>query len=435
MKKLLVLLVTLPLLFQCSDTDKIVNLPEDAQPYYAFKIEDPMYDEDYVRIGGQSEITVYLDSIGDRPLSNFNLSIAFQDTMLTVLDVIPDPALKCWDIFNYTVSRFEDENGTPIELLRITAIADDKHPWSSPPNCSDAENSNLEYPDKLFEISVQVTSDYAYECWCLPLYFYWLDCDDNTVADADYSAEYVSRGVYDIAWIGEEHYKKLIPDDNEIDAVDHIYGIFSDCMVTHESTLPQKASVIDFYDGCLELSCSGPEIWIGDLNLNYVPFEIADAILFVDYFIYGESVFKINLEGQIAESDVNRDDVPLTLADLTYLIRVLYGDAVAWDELQHYQTSAYISIENDTVYVECDQDLGAVSISFYDRVNSKSLLESFTLRDDYINGFTNVIIYKMGRESIPAGKTALMVLSDLAYIHKFEAAGYLGECVTSVIKQ
>ena len=55
---------------------------------------------------------------------------------------------------------------------------------------------------------------------------------------------------------------------------------------------------------------------------------IADAVTLANYFIYGLSAFSINIEGQIAASDVNADGIPLSVADLVYLIRVITGDAL-----------------------------------------------------------------------------------------------------------
>ncbi len=65
----------------------------------------------------------------------------------------------------------------------------------------------------------------------------------------------------------------------------------------------------------------------GDLNLNGIPFELADAQLFADYFEYGLSVFTIDVEAQIAASDVNMDDIVLTVADYIFLLRIIQGEA------------------------------------------------------------------------------------------------------------
>jgi len=67
----------------------------------------------------------------------------------------------------------------------------------------------------------------------------------------------------------------------------------------------------------------------GDLNLNGIPFEIADAILYSNYFMYGLSVFTIDINAQIAASEINGDGLPLTVADFIYMLRVIDGTYVS----------------------------------------------------------------------------------------------------------
>ncbi len=62
---------------------------------------------------------------------------------------------------------------------------------------------------------------------------------------------------------------------------------------------------------------------VGDINLNGVPCEIADAVLFTKYFVYGLSAFHIDLTAQVAETDVNADGQTLSLGDLIHLVRII----------------------------------------------------------------------------------------------------------------
>lgn len=64
----------------------------------------------------------------------------------------------------------------------------------------------------------------------------------------------------------------------------------------------------------------------GDINLNGIPFELEDAALFADYFMVGMSVFTIDPEAQIAATDVNMDGYVLTIADMVYMVRVIWGE-------------------------------------------------------------------------------------------------------------
>ncbi len=90
---------------------------------------------------------------------------------------------------------------------------------------------------------------------------------------------------------------------------------------------------IDFFNGGIDIVCADSIDARGDINLNGFGYEIADAVLFSHYFIYGLPVFTINQAGQIAASDANADGLALTVADLVYLIRVVVGDALPYDKI------------------------------------------------------------------------------------------------------
>ncbi len=65
----------------------------------------------------------------------------------------------------------------------------------------------------------------------------------------------------------------------------------------------------------------------GDVNLNGLPYEVADWVCFQDFLVHGDSVLT-NPEQQAHNSNVNCDDFPWTIADLLYLCRVILHDAV-----------------------------------------------------------------------------------------------------------
>lgn len=67
-----------------------------------------------------------------------------------------------------------------------------------------------------------------------------------------------------------------------------------------------------------------PKVLIGDINLNGIPYEVGDAILFINYLVHGSSVL-IDPPQQTATSDVNKDGYPWTIADLVTLINIING--------------------------------------------------------------------------------------------------------------
>jgi hypothetical protein len=62
----------------------------------------------------------------------------------------------------------------------------------------------------------------------------------------------------------------------------------------------------------------------GDINLNEYPYEIGDAVTFLNYFM-GLTEFN---RRQYANSDCNRDGIQASIADLVYLLAVVSGDTV-----------------------------------------------------------------------------------------------------------
>ena len=63
----------------------------------------------------------------------------------------------------------------------------------------------------------------------------------------------------------------------------------------------------------------------GDINLNGISNEIADYVVYANYFLMGVAAFTVNPGSQIAASEVNGDGLALTVNDLVYLIRIIEG--------------------------------------------------------------------------------------------------------------
>jgi hypothetical protein len=59
----------------------------------------------------------------------------------------------------------------------------------------------------------------------------------------------------------------------------------------------------------------------GDINSNGYPFEIADAVLFINFLAGTETLSPQSLQ----QSDINFDDRPGSIADLTYFFRIVEG--------------------------------------------------------------------------------------------------------------
>lgn len=212
---ILTLALILSILFSCNSNSVKIEIP-DGEPYYKIKIEDPRYDPGFTFVGMEKDISVYLDSIGERPLGEFNLSIAFNDSALSVMDIVPGEAIECWDVFSYhvdTTSILIDDS--TFGIIRITAIADVPH-ISNQSNCPEINNSILVPNTELIKITFYVKDHYQYECQYVPIIFYWNDCKDNTVSTGLNQERLISQNVYEMNWISDDDlYNKLIPDDSK----------------------------------------------------------------------------------------------------------------------------------------------------------------------------------------------------------------------------
>ncbi len=72
------------------------------------------------------------------------------------------------------------------------------------------------------------------------------------------------------------------------------------------------------------ISVIGPEeILVGDINLNGIPYEVGDIVLFVNH-LTNPVLFPFNAI-QVEATDVNADGLPETVADLVYLINIVNG--------------------------------------------------------------------------------------------------------------
>lgn len=64
----------------------------------------------------------------------------------------------------------------------------------------------------------------------------------------------------------------------------------------------------------------------GDINLDLVPFTVADAVTFVNWFrVNNNSVFLFDPERQIAASNIDCDTLPLEMSDFTRLLSIING--------------------------------------------------------------------------------------------------------------
>jgi len=127
----------------------------------------------------------------------------------------------------------------------------------------------------------------------------------------------------------------------------------------------------------------------GDINLDGLPYTIADAIFYVNYFVYGLEALGPDFQTAAENSDINGDGKVLTLPDLVLLIGIIVGDETPFCpknlELKRYE----YWVENTVLSVS--DELGALYLEL-DRVTDIHLLNS----DMEMKKDTNrVIVYSL----------------------------------------
>lgn len=249
-----------------------------------------------------------------------------------------------WEYFDYRFLSSRLCDTCPRGMMQVVGIAElnngDIHPdW----DCFDS--LGVEGPYTLFTLKFRLTYDRTFECSWNPIRFLWADCGDNTVTctpDSNGLVLGASRYVFDDTTLTESL-------NNDTTGYPTITGFQAECPPTHGLINMPVVQVVDYINGGIHVVCGE---WIdarGDVNLNGTTNEIADAVLFSNYFVRGIGVFNVNYQGQVAATDVNRNGVTLELGDLVYLIRHITGDVLPLDELK--PTPASYTYDNGVVSV------------------------------------------------------------------------------------
>jgi len=325
------------------------------------------------------------------PIGGFDLLIKYDNSALTLAEVLPGGFITdCgWEYFTY---RFGADgncgNGCPSGLVRIVSIAETNN-GNNHPDCFTNYPPPPGLDSVIATLKFLVSNDRTLECQYTPIEFFWIDCGDNGLSSQDGDSLLISRYVYGYSG-GDPYYR--------IDATAGIefpttQGAQEECDLFTPGK-PATWRVIDFFNGGVDIVCADSIDARGDLNLNNFAYEIADAVLFSRYFIYGLPVFTINQAGQIAASDANADGLTLTVADLVYLIRVVVGDEQPYDKPSVEAVRANYSHDAGLVSID-GVDLGAAYIVVTGDVTSTvtNLAENMKMETNFDGANTRILVY------------------------------------------
>ncbi len=343
-------------------------------------------------IQGQHEYVDVTLEQGSQPLGGFDFLISYDASALQFVSAIPGGDLYdqapdgCgWEYFTYRYSAFGNcGNACASGKVRVTGIAE----TNNGPNHPDCFLPGT-LPATMFTLDFLVSDNRTFECMYAPVRFVWFDCGDNTISNPLGDTLYISRNVFDFDLIGN------IADSTGT------YPTWNGAQLCDNPNpdKPDPVRFIDFYNGGVDIVCADSIDARGDINLNEIANEIADAVLYSNYFVYGLGVFNVNLQGQIAASDVNADGIALSVADLVYLIRVVIGDANPFPKVAPASIEATYTVAAGEISI--DATVAAAAIVVEGNVTPTLLANNMNMISNFDGTNTRILVYtNVDRNSI-----------------------------------
>jgi len=306
------------------------------------------------------EVDVHLEVSTNDAIGGFDLLLSYDQSVMAFLFAMPGAAIAGkWEYFTYRTGPFSGCSGAcPSGMIRVVAIADVNNGAAHPPPGSLTPAGNIA------DLRFRIANNQGLSDQFLPISFYWLDCGDNSFSDPSGNQLFVDGRIYNSenAVVWDEFDDARYPESARIRGL----GAPDNPCLSGDKALPQRC--VDFHNGGVCVIHQDSIDARGDVNLNGLAYEVADAVLFTNYFIYGIRVFRINIEGQIAATDVNADGATLTVADLVHLVRVVTGDAAPVPKIVPTYGTPLLTLERTgdrlTVKSSSAANIGAVALTF-----------------------------------------------------------------------
>jgi hypothetical protein len=377
--------------------------------------------------GHYASVSILMNK-GSEAFGGFDFLVAYDASALTFMGATLGAQLDgCWEYFTYRFGWDGNCSGScPSGLLRVVGIADVNNGPYHPDIACLRKQFTSGTADTLVDLTFYVTNDRTFECMYVPIRFFWHDCGDNAISNIYGDTLWIDRDVYDFDWsLG---YMLIQP------GMIHYGGHewIGDCSNDNPEK-PTPIEFIDFINGGVDIACADSIDARGDLNLNEVPNEIADAVLYTNYFIYGISVFNpIYIEGQIAASDVNNDGRVLTVGDLVYLVRIVTGDALPYPKLSPFASN--VTIEQGSVVKSTSQaNIGAALFVFDGEGEATLLADGMKMNSDIVDGQLRVLVWSDGTNYVPAGDRNLISVTGNLSIVETSVSDYYGNLMNSTV--
>ncbi len=363
-----------------------------------------------IPVGVQHDVLLNIETA--TIIGGFDVLISYDASVMTFnTATIVVTAIEEWEYF--TIRAGSDDCGAncPSGVIRFIGLADiNNGPYHPSPE-------SFEPNGTLINMNFLVANNQNLGDLFLPIKFAWYDCGDNTFSNTLGSILYIESRIFDaeLRLLWDEADDVLFPES------ERVFGMGANdlCMVG-ASSAPVRC--VEFINGGIKVIHPDSIDARGDINLNHIAYEVGDAVLYSNYFIYGLSVFNINLAGQIAASDVNADGLTLSVADLVLLIRIIVGDANPIPKLVPYTEELTLVNERSgtdiSVTTNAVSEIGGMLLVYdlgddvtIDGIMPTNEASEMQMSYNVIDNQLRVLIFDMGRNSIAAGKNSILEIA------------------------
>ncbi len=362
------------------------------------------------------EVVVNIVAETSERIGGYDMLISYDQSALAFLFADIGSGVSDWEYFTFRQGPFGSCGGAcPSGLLRLVAIADINDGGNHPPD------SAFEPQGVLVTLKFRIANDQSLGNQFVPVSFYWLDCGDNAFSDPGGDNLFIDSRIFNpenkLIW--DEFDDALFPESSRptgLGAAD------ASCPIGGKA---QPSRCVDFVNG--GVCIIDPDVIDdrGDINLNGLAYEVADAVVYTNYFVAGTEAFIFSVAGQTAASDINADGATLTVADLVHLVRVLIGDAAPIPRLAYHNNEPTVSLVREksgyTITSDADIAFGAAVLTFN---YEGAAPESITLGEDANNmdlmyrieeGVIRVLVHESpseaSGETIASGKSSLLTVN------------------------
>ncbi|MCP4584152.1 MAG: T9SS type A sorting domain-containing protein [candidate division Zixibacteria bacterium] len=326
--------------------------------------------------GEEEWMPVYLDACGGCfCLGGFEFTIAYDDTCLTITDVMQGEQITGGEYWN--VSYNVEGPGT----VGFTFINDLNNEQPAEDICE----INPDEPVFLIKFLLAGEPTYPYN-FSTPI---WFINDEQ----------------------GQDHYLYNFITDNETDYM----WVYDAC------DNPPDSIVANFLN--LNLECgnisifNGPCPYYGDINMNGYTFELGDAVLLANHIVDPDS-YPFTLY-QMISSDVNGDGLRATIADLVYLTNVIsgyFGPKVAPIDVIAELSMAKNDNGDMNIMIDSESAIGGALIKI-DHTGielGKPVADGMDIHFIDNGDVMTVLVFSMEANSLPSGSNILFSLPVLS---------------------